>query len=165
MSNNNQKKIIGRAERIYISAIDAIIPAKIDTGADLSSIWASDIELVGSELNFKLFDSTSKYFTGKVIELPKSEYRLTRIANSFGQKELRYAVKLSIELAERKINATFTLSDRSAKLYPILIGCRLLKGKFIVDVSKGDVLYTEEQKKYAKLQADLKKITSLSKGA
>lgn len=160
MTNTSSLITIGRTEMMYVAIVDALIPAKIDTGADISSIWASDIEVIDGNLHFKLFDSTSKYYTGKNIVLPKSDYHLTRIANSFGHKELRYVVKLSVKLANKKARATFTLSDRSKKLYPILIGCRLLKGKFLVDVSMGDVLLHEEKKRYAKLRADLDKLNT-----
>ena len=150
---------IGRAEKINITGlINGAVPAKVDTGADMSSIWASDIKIVGDSLYFKLFDPASKFYTGEDITLEASNYRLTRISNSFGQRELRYVVKLPIVLLGRKVRATFSLSDRSGKLYPILLGRRLLKGKYIVDVSKGDPLHDEEKKKRIRMYNELKNI-------
>jgi hypothetical protein len=144
--------IIGRAELICLPdhGGDCLVPAKIDTGADVSSIWASSITVEGESLQFVLFDRGSEFYTGKVIALEKGDYRLTRIASSFGHRELRYVVKLRVRILGRRFKATFTLADRSSKTYPILLGRRLLKGKFLVDVSKGSPLHAEEK---AKLEA------------
>lgn len=140
--------IIGRAERLQLLDYnDQPVIAKVDTGADLSSIWASDIVEVDGSLSFVLFGTNSPYYTGKRLTLPHGEYRLTRVANSFGTKELRYVVKLRIKVLDRTINASFTLSDRSLKTYPILLGRRLLHKKFLVDVSRGEPLVKEEKEK------------------
>lgn len=159
MKETKALTIIGRAEKVFFPMLSTYLPAKVDTGADLSSIWATKIKEIDDELQFVLFDTQSKHYTGDIIKLPKSGYRLTRVANSFGHKELRYVVKLPIEVAGRKINATFTLADRSKKLYPILLGRRMLKGKFLVDVAKGDPLHYEEKRKYDNLQKELSRLS------
>lgn len=147
---------IGRAERVYIIDYFAKpLTAKVDTGADLSSIWASNIREQDGVLSFSLLGPESPFFTGEVIRLQKENYSLTRVANSFGQRELRYTVKLRIKLAGRIIVATFTLADRSNKTYPILLGRRLLQGKFVVDVSQGSPLREAERQKRDKLHIDL----------
>ncbi len=148
--------LIGRAENITLAGLSsAQIPAKVDTGADVSSIWASNIEVVGDDLHFKLFSPESTLYTGETVVIPSGEYRITRIANSFGHKELRYVVKLSVIIKGRRVKASFSLSDRSNKLYPVLLGRRLLKGKFVVDVSEGDALVAEEKKRRDFLQKEL----------
>ncbi len=153
-----QKTIIGRAERIVLPDHgNHSIPAKVDSGADVSSIWASAIHELDGCLEFVLFDEGSEYYTGKVIRLPAECYRLTRIASSFGHREYRFVVKLRIQVAGRRFNATFTLADRSKKTYPILIGRRLLKNKFLVDVSKGTPLVAEEKAKLENLHVALSK--------
>lgn len=150
------KTIIGRAERIILPDHgDHLVPAKVDSGADVSSIWASAIREHDGCLEFVLFDTTSEYYTGSVIRLTAENYRLTRIANSFGHREYRFVVKLRIQLAGRKFKATFTLADRSKKTYPILIGRRLLKNKFLVDVAKGSPLVAEEKAKLENLHIAL----------
>lgn len=111
------------------------VPAKVDTGADSSSIWASNIEQKeGGELTFTLFAPGSPFYTGTPITV--SKYTLISIKNSFGQTEYRYKVKLQIKLANRTINTHFTLADRSRNSHPILIGRQTLRGKFLVDVTK-----------------------------
>lgn len=127
------KEIIGAT--ITVSLYDQTqIPAKIDTGADSSAIWASQVSLnQDGSLSFVLFDQSSPFYTGEIIETRHYRRRLVRSSN--GTEETRYATKLPIKIGRRTINALFNLSDRSRNQYPILIGRRTLQGKFVVDVS------------------------------
>ena len=148
--------IIGRAEKIDLRDFDLQdVPAKVDTGADTSSLWVSNIEEREDGLHFVLFGEGSPYYTGVEQLFTKPDYELTRVSNSFGQRELRYKVKLHITLKGRKLRATFTLSDRSLKTYPILLGRKLLHGKFLVDVTDGDPLHEAEKAKAEKLEREL----------
>ncbi|HEY4160875.1 MAG TPA: RimK family alpha-L-glutamate ligase [Candidatus Saccharimonadales bacterium] len=163
MAANKDFTIIGRAEKIDLLDFDLLnIPAKVDTGADTSAIWATSIEEKDDVLHFVLFGPESPYYTGVIQRFTKPDYTLTRVANSFGQKELRYKVKLRIRVKNRVVRATFTLSDRSEKIYPILLGRRLLHGKFLVDVTDGEPLVELEDRRAAVLEADLRKIASLN---
>lgn len=154
---------IGRAERIELPDYGIFgVPAKVDTGADSSSIWASGIIEENDELRFVLFAPGSPYHTGKEIVLKKGDYTVTRVANSFGHRELRYKVKLKIKVKERLVRAAFTLADRSKKTYPILLGRRLMKGKFLVDVQTGDPLHDAEASKIEQLKADLAGMSEMS---
>lgn len=151
--------IIGRAEKIDLRDFSLMdIPAKVDTGADSSSLWVSNVEEREDGLYFVLFGPDSEYYTGQEQHFTKPDYELTRVANSFGQKELRYKVKLRITLKDRQLRASFTLSDRSLKTYPILLGRKLLHGKFLVDVADGDPLHEAEREKAEQLKRDLAKV-------
>lgn len=108
------------------------IPARIDTGARTSAIWASEVKEIDGMLSFKLFDKQSKLYVNKIIEV--NNYDRRQVTNSTGHKEERYTVKLLIELEGRIIRGTFTLANRSAQTYPVLIGRNILRGKFIVNV-------------------------------
>lgn len=139
-----KKKIIGRAERIsFKHAGISNVPAKIDTGAYRSSVWATGIKEVDGVLHFKLFGPRSPFYTGK--ELKTNEYKLIEVENSFGHKQYRYSVFLSIELAGKKVKSNFTLANRGMKTYPVLVGRKLLKNRFIVDVSTGNPIPDEEK--------------------
>lgn len=145
--------IIGRAERIDFPDLDlSKIPAKVDSGADLSSIWVSSVTESEGKLICLFFGEGSPYYTGKPVVFEKKEYTLTRVANSFGHKELRYKLKLRVTVHNRTIKASFTLSDRSKKLYPVLLGRKLLSGKFLIDVSGGEPLLEEEKEKKKNLK-------------
>ena len=150
--------IVGRSERVIFPDLSSTkVPAKIDTGADWSSIWAHKIVVDKGNLNVTFFGPRSKYYTGKVHIFSPKEYSITRVANSFGQKEIRYKIKLKISIKGRLINGTFTLADRSTKLYPILLGRSLINGKFTIDVSKGNPLIVEEKARKSALEKELKK--------
>lgn len=152
----SDKQIIGRVEKISLPELGMKnIHAKIDSGADLSSIWATGVHEERGVLRFKLFGRKSPHYTGKEIMFHKPYYLQTRIANSFGHKELRYVVKLQITLSGRTIVGTFTLSDRSRKTYPILIGRKLLNRKFLIDVSKGSPLKEVEEQKKNRMQKEV----------
>ena len=110
------------------------VPAKIDTGADSSAIWASDIREEDGTLHFVLFDRASRYYTGTSITTRK--FSVTSIKNSFGQTEFRYKVLLKIRLSGKLLNVRFTLANRENNSQPILIGRRTLHGKFLVDVAR-----------------------------
>jgi len=149
-SRSTALTVIGRAERIELVDFGLTgVPSKVDTGADTSSMWASDIvrnETTG-ELSFKLFGSVSEFYTGESISLKRGDYDVTRVASSNGHRQVRYAVTLRIRLHGRTVRTTFTLTDRSHRTYPVLLGRRLLHKKFLVDVSRGDPLTDLEKVK------------------
>ncbi len=152
----NEMTIIGRAERVALPDLEIRnVPAKVDTGADLSSIWVSQADMKSDGLHCVFFAEGSPYYSGKVHIFKKSQVEVTRVSNSFGDKEIRYRVKLRLKVKGRLIHGSFTLADRSSKLYPILIGSRLLRGKFLVDVRKGNPLKQEEKKRRQRLIEDL----------
>jgi|SRR5579862_71039 len=147
---------IGRVEKIGFPDFELNgIHAKIDTGADLSTIWATDIYEHNNVLHLKLLGPKSDHFTGEEIMVKAPNYLLTRVANSFGHKELRYVIKLKTVIAGKIINASYTLSNRSTKTYSVLIGRKLLNGKFLVDVSRGEPLAELENKKRGKMKKEL----------
>lgn len=152
-----QLDIIGRVERVAFPGIHIDnIPAKIDTGADTSSIWASQAIVKDDGLHVTFLAQNSPHYTAETHVFTKGEYSLTRVANSFGHREIRYKVKMRIIIGGRTIRATFTLADRSNKLYPVLIGRKLLANKFLVDVSKGNPLKEQENRRAKKLTEELK---------
>lgn len=143
MKRRTHKAVIGRVERVDIIEADIFkVPAKIDTGAYRTSVWASHIHEEDGVLFFTLLGPTSPWYSGK--ELQVSNFEIVEVENSFGHKENRYSVHIKIKIGTKIVNSNITLSDRSTKIYPILIGRKLLKGKFIVDVSEGEPLIDEE---------------------
>lgn len=109
------------------------VVAKVDTGADYSAVWASDIIEADGELQFKLFGKGSQFYTGKTIRT--TNYGVTKVRNSFGHSEQRYKITLLSRIGGRKIRVEFSLADRSNNRYPVLIGKKTLARKFYVDVS------------------------------
>ncbi len=126
--------VVGPKENIDFPDLGVFeVPAKVDTGADSSAVWASDIREDDGVLSFVLFDKVSPYYTGKVLQTKK--FGVTSIKNSFGAAEFRYKITLKVRLAGRTIRVRFTLANRENNSQPILIGRRTLHGKFLVDVA------------------------------
>ena len=148
-------KIIGRSELVNFPEQGLLsVAARIDTGAKTSSIWASNIVETDGQLRFTLFDTASDHYTGTVYEA--RNYALKVVASSNGISEERYVVKLLLVLAGRKIRARFTLANRSAQAYPVLVGRNVLRGKFLVDVTRGQPLLDQERKRSKVLQSQLR---------
>ncbi len=136
MSQKQQLTTIGRAEEANFPELGlARIPARIDTGAKTSAIWATHIKEADGHLEYVLFNKNSKHYNGQLLQSHSYEQRA--VASSNGSVELRYTVKLLIELESRKIRASFTLANRASQVYPVLIGRNILRGKFIVNVKQG----------------------------
>lgn len=145
-TTRKMKVVIGRVERInFIDAEIVGVPAKIDTGAFRSSVWATNVREEDGKLHFTLLGPESPWYSGK--ELSVSKYEVVEVENSFGQKEDRYSVFIKIKMGPKVVKSNFTLSDRSTKIYPVLIGRKLLKGRYVVDVSEGEPLDDEENGK------------------
>ena len=133
--NTKSLPVIGVNELVSIGKRITDIPAKIDTGADSSVIWASKIRVKkDGTLVFALFGEGSPYYTGKVFK--RTDYKVSSVKNSFGKNEIRYRTYFPVVIAGKKIRVLMNLADRSNNTFKILIGRRSLTGKFLVDVSK-----------------------------
>lgn len=131
------------------------IPARIDTGARTSSLWASDIKVKDGVATFKLFGPGSPWYTGKVVRREILELR--EVTSSTGHSETRYVVQLMIRMNGKRLEAKFTLSNRSKQVFPILVGRNTLRGNFLVDCGDpGEAKlykYPEEAAEFAESEA------------
>jgi hypothetical protein len=124
-------KVIGAVEKVqFLNHSSHLVPARIDTGAKTSAVWASNVTVDGNRISFTLFDKNSQYYDGKVIKTRINSVK--KIKSTIGEAERRYVVKLPIFINGRKIKASFTLADRSNQSYPVLIGRNVLRGKFVI---------------------------------
>ncbi|MFV0484883.1 MAG: RimK/LysX family protein [Candidatus Saccharimonadales bacterium] len=130
------KPIIGINEKITLVGLRRTnVPAKIDTGADGSAIWVSDLKVTKDNvLKFKLFGPKSPFYTGKVIR--RTNFSVAIIRGGNGIQQIRYRTHFSIRIGEKRLKLLFSLSDRSEHKFPVIIGRRAISGKFLVDVSK-----------------------------
>lgn len=131
--------IIGRAERVDFPEWELYgINAKIDTGAYTSSLHCHHIEMFKLDgkrhVRFNLLDPSHEIYNGKLFELPV--YRMKTVKSSNGVAEKRIIVKTPVKVMNKVLQAELSLTDRSEMRYPVLIGRKLIKGHFIVDVSR-----------------------------
>jgi hypothetical protein len=134
MRNSKDPIVIGSKVKLDLPKIGVTkVPAKIDTGADSSSIWATNVKEKDGVLFFSLFGPKSPHYTGQILST--KNYQISSIRSSFGHIQDRYKIKLEAVITGRVINVSFTLANRSRNQFPVLIGRRTLHGKFLVDVS------------------------------
>ncbi len=114
-----------------------LYPAKIDTGADSSAIWASDIEQDDGVLSYAFFAPGSIYYSGTRHKTKR--FKVTSVKNSFGHEEVRYKVLVKVLIGNQEITRWFSLADRSNNTYPILLGKNFLENRFVVDVTQSNV--------------------------
>ena len=146
----SDKIIIGRSVYVNIEPYAKKVPAKVDTGADSSAIWASDIRVdEKGRLNFKLFDKGSLFYTGKNIV--RKDFIVAKVRGATGHVVIKYKTRMSLTIGDKKIKAFFGLSNRSSHSYPILIGRRTLAKSFLVDTSLSEI--------------DIRSISSKGKGS
>ena len=156
MADKTDKKAIGRAEVISFPEQGLEnVPARIDTGAKTSSVWASHIKLEDGKLTAVLFGEGNAAYTGDPITF--TEFGVAVVANSTGHVQERYKVRMLVKLRGKKIRAWFTLADRSTQVYPVLIGRNVLLGKFIVDVKIGQIQKEAERERTQALQSKIDK--------
>jgi hypothetical protein len=131
---NTEKRTIGRRELVDFPELKLFgITAKIDTGAYTTALHCRDIREENGVLFFKLLDPTHPDYTEK--EQHFTEYSQKEIKNSFGEIEKRYIIKTIVKIGKKRIKSLISLTDRGTMRYPVLIGRKLLKNRFVVDVS------------------------------
>ena len=138
-TDSGSQKIIGRVEQVSFPEWDLFdLDAKIDTGAYTSSLHCHQIEKSEREgtsyVSFRLLDPTHETYDGKHFELPIHKQKIVKSSN--GIAEERFIVKTTMLLDGLEISIELSLTDRSGMRYPVLLGRKVLKGRFLVDVTR-----------------------------
>jgi hypothetical protein len=132
-------KLIGRREFVdfpllHISGIEA----KIDTGAYTSALHCHNISVKKINrkdiLCFYLLDPLHPEYNSQEQRFETFSRKL--IKSSSGEAEERYIIKTVIRIGKKKIRTSISLTDRGGMRYPVLIGRKMIKKKFIIDVSQ-----------------------------
>ncbi len=130
--------VIGSNTLIELVGVATDVPAKVDTGADSSAIWASGVSVdKHGTLHYVLFDRKSPFYSGTIYKT--KHFTVASVLSSTGHREIRYRVGLPTRIANRRVRVQFNLSNRATHKFPVLIGRRTLKNKFIVDVAQQTV--------------------------
>ena len=128
-----EKIIIGEVEKVTILPWKISLPARIDSGASISSIDVREFFISRKKVKFRLPDRAG----GQQLELPLLGWRMVKSAGS--GKQRRPVVEMEICLGGKKIKTPVTLSNRSLMEYPMVIGRQALTGNFLIDVSQSNV--------------------------
>ncbi len=139
MAVKREKRTIGRVDRIDFPKLNLEdVPCKIDTGADTSSLYCTNVRVIERDeqefLTFRVLDPTHEQYSNRKFVFDQFDER--KIRNSFGNYEYRYVIRTEVNLFGQTISTEFSLADRERMRYPVLIGKKLLVNRFIVDVSQ-----------------------------
>jgi hypothetical protein len=132
--------IIGEVEQVEVNPTGILYEARIDTGAESSSVHAENIQLVERDGEKYILFSLLNPEANTLVELERKLERRVLIKQKYGEPERRYVVKLWLTLGDIKERVDVTLSDRSDFTYRLLVGRNLLTDIAIVDVSRRHTL-------------------------
>lgn len=127
------KETIGWVERvrIYPGALD--IRAKIDTGADNSSLHCECIEPYEKPDGSQWVRFTVTNYQGEHIRLEEKVIRNTRIKRHGSDVQTRPVIKLGICVGQTYRETEVNLVDRGGFEYQMLIGRSFLRKDFLID--------------------------------
>jgi hypothetical protein len=138
------QKILGRYDRVDLPELGLYnIHAKIDTGAFTCSLHCHRAEVIDNCLEFILLDEEHPEFTG--MKFIFKEFEKRDIKNSFGEVERRFVIRTSIKIFNEEITTEFSLSNRGSLKFPILIGRKILRDRFLIDVKKKNLSFREKR--------------------
>lgn len=138
------KIVLGRNEWIGLPSVGTYLEARIDTGANTSSLSARDVtpfERDGENwVRFKLSlndtDQSTEAVRDDWIEAPI--VRRVKIIQATGEAS-RPVIRLLMTLGTIRQHVEFTLTDRTHLEFPVLLGRRFLLDIAIVDVARQHV--------------------------
>ena len=115
------------------------VPVRIDSGAATSAIHCSRVKLIqeGEITKLHFYLDIRRGAPQQLFSV--TDFKETVIRNSFGKEEKRYVIKTGIRIFGRKIRAEFSLANRRKMRYPVLLGRKFLKNRFMIDVSQQDL--------------------------
>lgn len=135
-STKSKLVVIGEIETVTLIAEKLSLLARIDTGAQTSSLSAQKIEHYERDgkkwVRFEVRHPTLK----KVILVERKLSRTVEVKRHGAAPVKRPVVYMSISMGDLKCRCEFSLTDRSKYDFPVLIGRNFLSGRATVDVSR-----------------------------
>lgn len=130
----SQKVVIGWVEQVAIGMSQLPILAKIDTGADHSSINVSKPKVYykGRQQWVKFIVKNAK---GESISVDKEVFRYANIKKKSVGLQRRIVIKMKVCIGNFSSDAQINLVDRNHFRYQLLIGRSILRKHFLVDSS------------------------------
>ena len=131
------KVIVGELEKFYLAGPGLVYDARIDSGAETSSLDARNItrfERDGS--NWVRFDVPVPE-TDEFVTMEKEISRRVKvIQSSADEADRRVVVELQFAIGDHQQVAEFTLTDRGHLSHTVLIGRNILRDVMLIDVGK-----------------------------
>jgi len=136
------RKTIGWREWVQIPELGiAEIKAKIDTGADNSSLHAFNMERFDRDgVPYIQFEVHPRQRKRKPSIPCEAEVVMERkVKNPGGRTELRPVIRTKLLVAGREVDALVNLTTRDEMTFRLLLGRRTVRKQFLVDPGKSYV--------------------------
>jgi len=144
--------ILGWVESVYLTDPGIRLKAKLDSGAETSSLDARIIKKFRQHgkrwVRFALADPE----TGEEFVLVRERMRTIGVVQHEGSNQLRPTVMLQVCVADRLFDVEFSLIDRSEFSYRLLLGRRALKAFALID--PGNTYLTQPRCKIPALESE-----------
>jgi len=128
--------IIGWIESVSIQPYNLMVQAKIDTGADDSSIHADDIKVLEKN-GVKMVRFTLENKQGETVSVEKPLVRYVEIKRKGAEPQLRPVVMMDLCLGNKLSQTVVNLANRSNFSYRMLVGrSYLMKQAYVVDSNR-----------------------------
>lgn len=128
------KEVVGWTEKAVLYPGGLEIRAKVDTGAETSSLNCECRNFFEKDGEQWVRFSVTNY-QGERVWLERKIHRTAEIKRHFGGIQERPVVKLGICLGSVYRETEVNVIDRSGLKYPLLIGRQFLEEEFLVDSS------------------------------
>lgn len=129
---SQEKQVFGYLEDVVISSEGLALPAKLDTGADTSSLHAESIKRfrrAGERfVRFQVRDEQ-----GELVVLERHLARVARIRRHDGDYQRRPVVEMWVCIGTTRRRVEVNLIDRSHLNFPFLLGRSAMEGAVVVD--------------------------------
>ena len=124
--------LIGWVERITLTDEALPMQAKVDTGADVSSVHADAVTLFTRDgAQWVAFTLRAEDGRSRHLQRPVARFADIKLKTSGVQR--RPVVRLAVCVGGQRSATEFNLSQRSAFAYPVLLGRSFLAGRYVVD--------------------------------
>ena len=128
-------EVFGWIEPVHLVDVNLLLEAKLDTGADNSSLSATHIRRVRVGEKSYVRYSVRHPQTDELVSVRSPYLRTTRIRSHSGVSQRRRVVQMTLCLGGHRRVVEVNLVDRAEFGYPLLLGRSALEGIAIVDPS------------------------------
>ena len=134
-----QPTVVGWIEPVTLGTEGLAVPAKLDTGADTSSLHASDITWIRrNDVDWVAFGVVGS--NNRTVRLERKVERVTRVKKAAGGVQDRPVVLLGVCLGDTYQVTEVNLTDRTGFKLPFLVGRSFLAERFAVDSSRTETI-------------------------
>ncbi|GLR63791.1 RimK/LysX family protein [Marinospirillum insulare] len=136
------KMLLGEHEWIFLPEQKLVLPARIDSGANTSSLHAVNLQQFERDgktwVRFETHYQPEEDQPAYKAEIEAPLVRKVKVTQASGST-VRPVVSLPIQLGALNQSVEFTLADRGSLTFPVLLGRRFFMDIAVIDVSKAYV--------------------------